>query len=123
MTNKIYKTALGKTIDMGSLILQNEGVRAVGNMNVNARGDVVDGADQVIDRKNKQLQRQYKRQSTPPAQEIQPLHTSTRAAKQAVAPVVTETVLFGDKEADDAVEQPTTGLAAAMARANKSTEE
>jgi hypothetical protein len=40
---------------MGSLILQNEHVRAVGNMGVNARGDVVDSADRVIDKKSNQI--------------------------------------------------------------------
>ena len=42
------KTALGKNLDMGSLILKNEKVRAVGNMNVNARGDTIDGHNKVI---------------------------------------------------------------------------
>ena len=32
MAGKIYKTALGKTVDMGKLSLQHEKVRAVGNM-------------------------------------------------------------------------------------------
>ena len=41
MTKKVYRTANGKTVDIGALMLQNENVRAVGNMNVNARGDVV----------------------------------------------------------------------------------
>ena len=42
MTRKIYKSAMGKTVDMGSLLLRNEQTRAVGNMNVNARGDRLD---------------------------------------------------------------------------------
>lgn len=37
--SKIYKTARGKEIDMNKLINQNEMTVAVGNMNVNARGD------------------------------------------------------------------------------------
>jgi len=44
---------------LGALILQNEKVRAVGNMNVNARGDILDSANKVIMQKNKQVQRQY----------------------------------------------------------------
>jgi len=63
MTRKVYKSAMGKTVDLGSLILQNEQVRAVGNMGVNAAGDVVDGTNQVIDHRNRQVQRQYHRQS------------------------------------------------------------
>jgi hypothetical protein len=63
MTKKIYKTAQGKTIDLGALLLQNETVRAVGNMNVNARGDLLDSNNQIIDQKNRQVQRQYNRQT------------------------------------------------------------
>jgi hypothetical protein len=62
MTKQIYRTANGKTVDMGKLILQNENTRAVGNMGVNARGDMLDHQNQVISSKNQQVQRQYNRQ-------------------------------------------------------------
>jgi hypothetical protein len=128
MTRKVYKTAQGKAIDLGSLLLQNEGVRAVGNMNVNARGDLLDSGNKVIDRKNRQIQRQHNRQtvSAPTAT----VHTSTREAKQAQQEVpVDESVvdtftedLGVDKQADpvapivDDAEVPQGGLAAAIAR-------
>lgn len=63
MTSKVYKTAMGKTVDMGALILKNEQVKAVGNMGVNAAGDVVDSTNSVIDKRNRQVQRQYKKQT------------------------------------------------------------
>ena len=44
---------------MRALALKNETVRAVGNMKVNARGDVVDDSNQVIKTKPQQVQRQY----------------------------------------------------------------
>jgi len=62
MSQKIYKSAMGRTIDLGALILENEHTRAVGNMNVNARGDILDSANRVIESKNKQVQKQYSRQ-------------------------------------------------------------
>lgn len=65
MTRKIYKTAQGKTVDMGALILQNEQVRAVGNMGVNAAGDMIDSNNQVINQRNRQVQRQYNKQTDP----------------------------------------------------------
>lgn len=43
-----HKTALGKPIDMASLIAKNERVRAVGNMGVNARGDVIDSNGNIV---------------------------------------------------------------------------
>ena len=55
----MYKTANGKLLDMGSLVLQNENVRAVGNMNVNARGDLVDDKNQVITTRPAQVNQQY----------------------------------------------------------------
>jgi hypothetical protein len=64
MTSKVYKSAQGKTVDMGRLQLQNEGVRAVGNMKVNARGDMVDDMNRVISTKAEQVNKQYKTQTT-----------------------------------------------------------
>jgi len=66
MTKKVYRTAQGKIVDMGKLMLQNEQVRAVGNMNVNARGDQIDHQNQVVSKKSAQVQRQYNRQITNP---------------------------------------------------------
>ena len=83
MTRKVYKSAMGKAVDLGSLILQNEGVRAVGNMNVNTRGDLLDGNNRVIDQKNRQVQRQYQR--TTNVSNSAAVQTSTRAAKQSAA--------------------------------------
>jgi hypothetical protein len=120
MTNKVYKTARGKTVDLGALILQNENIRAVGNMNVNARGDVVDSSDRVIDAKTNQIRRQNERQTRAGAQTAE-VHTSNRQARQVAqktTPVVQETVL--DTPVDPvAIAQPTTGLAGALARSRK----
>lgn len=130
MTKKIMKTAMGKTIDMGALMLQNENVRAVGNMGVNARGDILDSADKVIENKNKQVQRQYNSQSKTNVKDL-PVHRSSRAAQQAKVAPTTKTVdeeTFLNAldetpnkivEAPTAVEPATSGLAGALARANK----
>jgi len=44
----MYRTALGKPVDMSALAAKNEKVRAVGNMNVNSRGDTIDANGKVI---------------------------------------------------------------------------
>ena len=62
MTQKVYKTAQGKTVDMGRLMLQNEKTRAVGNMKVNARGDIVDDMNNVISSRPQQVNKQYNKQ-------------------------------------------------------------
>ena len=43
------KTAMGKSIDMAGLIARNEKTRAVGNKNVNARGDLIDQQGRVVE--------------------------------------------------------------------------
>lgn len=44
----IYRTAQGRKLDMAQLAAKNEKTRAVGNMNVNARGDTIDNQGRVI---------------------------------------------------------------------------
>ena len=82
MTSRTYRTAQGKTVDLGQLILQNENVRAVGNMNVNARGDRLDSSNRVIDSKNQQVQRQHQRQIATNVSD-QTVHTSNVHARRA----------------------------------------
>ena len=82
MTSRTYKTAQGKTVDLGQLILQNETVRAVGNMNVNARGDLLDSSNRVIDSKNQQIQRQHQQQIVNNVSD-RTVHTSNVHARRA----------------------------------------
>ena len=63
MTRKVYRTAQGKLVDLGALLLQNENTRAVGNMPVNARGDIIDSQNKPIDTKARQVSRQYNKQT------------------------------------------------------------
>jgi glycine cleavage system H lipoate-binding protein len=68
MTKQVYKTAQGKAVDMGKLMLQNEDVRAVGNMKVNARGDMIDDKNQIVQTKPQQVNQQtYSKQTRPPS--------------------------------------------------------
>ena len=64
MTKEIHRSANGKSVDMGALRLKNENVRAVGNMRVNARGDLVDDKNQVITPKNQQVNQAYNNQTS-----------------------------------------------------------
>lgn len=56
-----YRTAQGKMVDMSRLAAKNEKVRAVGNMNVNARGDIVDSNNQVIKDSTKRVKNNYQK--------------------------------------------------------------
>ena len=130
MTSRTYRTAQGKIVDLGQLILQNENVRAVGNMNVNSRGDRLDSSNRVIDSKPQQIQRQHQRQIATNVSS-QPVHTSTMAARRAKKNVQEQTITPVDNTeiADNAtidtspitvdtleLETPKGGLAAAIAR-------
>ena len=72
MTSKVYRSAQGKSVDLGTIMLQNEHVRAVGNMKVNARGDQINDGNQVIKKKTQQVTQQYKNQSDQRAPDTTP---------------------------------------------------
>ena len=56
---KVYKTMQGKTVDIEKLRQQNETTVAVGNMNVNARGDVLGKGGAVVQPKANVIQKYY----------------------------------------------------------------
>jgi hypothetical protein len=117
MTRKVYRTAQGKMVDLGALQLRNENVRAVGNMKVNARGDVIDSGNRSIDSRNRQVARQYQRQTT------NVTDTPVRANQTAAQPVPKAPEDFDDNfikpESPPAAAAPAAGLAAAIARARE----
>jgi hypothetical protein len=127
MTKKQYRSAMGKTVDMGSLLLQNESVRAVGNMGVNARGDVINSNNKIIEKKSRQVQR-HNRRSTNVSNT--PVATSTTALRKSqsaeMSPVVSEDTFADLPEDNDVVGEtvvseppvatPLGGLASAIAR-------
>ena len=123
MTSRTYRTAQGKTVDLGQLILQNENVRAVGNMNVNARGDRLDSSNRVIDSKNQQVQRQHQRQIATNVSD-RTVHTSNVHARKAKMTAQESAVDSTDTTPVDTTPVDTTpvdttpkgGLAAAIAR-------
>jgi len=84
MTKQVYRSAQGKSVDLGAIKLRNEHVRAVGNMNVNARGDVLDSNNQVIEPKSRQIQRQNAQLTNVSDTAV---HTSSAAVKRARASV------------------------------------
>jgi hypothetical protein len=125
MSRKIYRSAMGKPVDLGALFLQNEHTRAVGNMNVNARGDILDSANRVVETKTRQAQRKYRRQTNVTAGQ------AGRQPQQEMSQAVDISDTFSDLPQDepdsipapvvDAKESsaPRGGLAAAIARSRE----
>lgn len=121
MTQKVYRTAQGKTVDIGALQLQNEHVRAVGNMSTNAQGDLIDGNNRPIDTRNQQVARQYRKQVSNVSDNS--VYANDTAQRQAEAAKIVADIPAPPEDFDDdftkPVEEapaPTSGLAGAMAR-------
>jgi len=103
-------------VDLGALQLRNENVRAVGNMQVNARGDLIDSGNRPIDTRNSQVARQYRRQTTNVSD------APVRASQSAAAAMPQPPEDFQDdfvKQPAPEVAAPVAGLAAAIARARE----
>ncbi len=56
---KLYRTMQGRMVDIEKLRSANESVQAVGNMNVNARGDVLGKGGQVVTPKETVIRKYY----------------------------------------------------------------
>ena len=129
MTKRVYRTAQGKLVDLGALEVQNQHVRAVGNMNVNARGDKIDANGKVISTRAEQVNRNLNRSTNPTSG---PIPTSSQDQREPdVAAQSAEKIekaraqrqALREKGIAQPVEQPTSGLAAALAKASKINDE
>jgi glucan-binding YG repeat protein len=63
---KTVKTARGRTLDMGTLAAKNEKTRAVSNLNMNARGDIIDNRGNVEIPREK-IQKEFYKDNVPGA--------------------------------------------------------
>ena len=117
MTRKVYRTAQGKMVDLGALQLRNETVRSVGNMKVNARGDLIDSNNRAINSRNQQVDRQYRRQTSNVSNTpVQHARTATAAAD---IPAPPEDFQDDFVKPTDTAPTASGGLAAAIARARQ----
>jgi hypothetical protein len=119
MTQKTYRTAQGKIVDLGALQLKNENVRAVGNMNVNAKGDLIDGSNRPISSRNEQVGRQYKKQTNVNDDAVVSSKKSAAVTPVAAEPIPVPPEDFEDNFVKTDEVEPVNGLAAAIARARQ----
>ena len=148
---KTYRTSSGQQVDFGALLLNNETVPALGNMNVNARGDEI-APDGTIVKSREDIMREYNELNTMVPQDgaipegtgleadddwqdWEPPVTTPEPAPVANMSVPTETVevavaapkgtnvgqQIADQAEAEAPKTPTGGLAAAVAAAKKPT--
>jgi len=84
---KIYRTAMGRQIDIDDLMLKNETVIAVGNRKVNARGDELGPGGKVVKTRD-QIMKEYYALNTPVAVDPIPQPTApVRHPIQQKAPI------------------------------------
>ena len=119
---KTYRTSSGNQVDFGALLLANETEPALGNMNVNARGDEIDPAGNIT-KSREAVMREYNELNTMvPSDDSIPEGTGIEAdddwqdweppvqhepTVEEVAPII-EKIVEQDKEVLEPVSEPTT---------------
>jgi len=100
---RMYRTMQGRMVDIEKLRAANESVQAVGNMNVNARGDVLGAGGQVVIPKEQIIKKYYEQpkgmvSDTPtkgkpmPAPKADPVKTVQKMTPVAAKPAPKKTV-------------------------------
>jgi hypothetical protein len=104
----MHRTASGKSIDMSALAAKNENVRAIGNMNVNAKGDLIDSNNKVIAPASQRVARSYnKTTQNPSANQNVNKQEAPKTAPSAPAPVLKKEeppVVFLEDMSEDEIE-------------------
>ena len=100
---RMYRTMQGRMVDIEKLRAANESVQAVGNMNVNAKGDVLGPGGQIVTTKEKIISKYYEQpkgmvSDTPskgkpmPAPKTEPVKTVQKMTPVAAKPAPKKTV-------------------------------
>jgi hypothetical protein len=100
---RMYRTMQGRMVDIEKLRAANESIQAVGNMNVNARGDILGSGGQVITPKETIIRKYYEQpkgmvSDTPsrskpmPAPKLKPVNTVNTMTPVASKPVTQKVV-------------------------------
>jgi hypothetical protein len=125
---RMYRTMQGRMVDIEKLRATNESVRAVGNMNVNARGDVLGPGGSIATPKSNIIQKYYeaprgkvddtparakptpaRRVAPEPAAPVQPIQKMTPVeAQPQVTKVVPEKVIAPEEPKKVEVFKPKT---------------
>lgn len=81
--SRVYKSARGKMVDMDKVKIANEQAVAVGNMKVNARGDLLGSGSQVAQGRNAIMDRVYAVESAPYSPNSPEVHAQMQADTKA----------------------------------------
>jgi len=101
---RMYRTMQGRMVDIEKLRAANESERAVGNMSVNARGDILGPSGQIVTKKENVMKKYYEQpkgmvddtparakpipaRRTPPTQANQDVQIVRQKEPQVMAPI------------------------------------
>lgn len=99
---KVYRSAMGSSIDIDNLRLNNEEIIAVGNMKVNARGDELGFGGKVTKTRN-QVMNEYYKLNTPQVVDSTPTLQEDEfvpAAKVVATPMVEDSYYEDETDVD-----------------------
>ena len=109
---KMYRTMQGRMVDIEKLRGANESTKAVGNMNVNARGDVLGPGGKIVKKKEKVMREYYE---TPKGRAVQRTVTKPKMPQPTPQPRQVETKLLNKPfQPAKPKAQPKTGIDAAL---------
>ena len=108
---RMYRTMQGRMVDIEKLRAANESVQAVGNMNVNARGDMLGPSGKIITPKEQIIKKYYEQpkgmvSDTPikgksmPAPKAEPVKTVQKMTPVAAKPAPKKTVSTQPKKVE-----------------------
>ena len=108
---RMYRTMQGRMVDIEKLRAANESVQAVGNMNVNARGDMLGPSGKIITPKEQIIKKYYEQpkgmvSDTPikgkpmPAPQAEPVKTVQKMTPVAAKPAPKKTVSTQPKKVE-----------------------
>ena len=107
---RMYRTMQGRMVDIEKLRAANESVQAVGNMSVNARGDVLGAGGKIVTPKETVIKKYYEQpkgmvSDTPrskpmPAPKVDPVKTAKKTTPATAKPVTKKTTVAKTKKAE-----------------------
>ena len=107
---RMYRTMQGRMVDIEKLRAANESVQAVGNMSVNARGDVLGAGGKIVTPKETVIKKYYEQpkgmvSDTPrskpmPAPKVEPVKTAKKTTPVTAKPVTKKTTVAKTKKVE-----------------------
>ncbi len=101
----VYRSAQGRQVDMTHLAAKNEKIRAVGNMNVNARGDVIDSNNKIIKDNTKRVKTTYNNSVSSPRKPNQPVQRKVIAEPEVTESSTEEQAMFDDLDNEEDIKK------------------